>query len=96
MKTYLVIAGSVASLFIAASASTQGRCEERPRCTPENVGKVIQDRIKEGADKIIRTPSATERAREMGKTLQDCVNCAREALKESTDRVLNKMAEPEL
>lgn len=86
-KRIVRVLALVCAMSIPTASQSQARCPAgQSGCTVENAGERILDRANEGKNKVLEGRSPSERLKEAGKTLQDCLECGRDALKEGLNR----------
>jgi hypothetical protein len=74
-----------------ADRPTRTRCPAGSSgCTIENAPDKIQERVNEGAKKIIENTNPDGRAKEVRETVKDCATCGREALDDAMDKIFHK------
>lgn len=72
-------------LYPAHDAQAQVRCPAGyGGCTSQNVWPELQQRFGSGARNVLRNPNEYGRVREIGNTLENCWNCAFEAIRDNT------------
>ena len=59
-------------------------------CTIDNGASKIQERVNEGARKVIQDENLGGRLEEVKSTIKDCVQCGADALKDGMDQVTGK------
>ncbi len=88
---YVALVALTMSTCILPSVQAAGRCPAgESGCTIENAGERIRERVNDGARSVIRNENPEGRAKEVGKTLKDCVKCGMDAVKEGADRISGK------
>ena len=61
--------------------SAPGRCPAGASgCTIENAAEKMKERVDEGRHKVSETSNPVTKAKEVGKTLRDCVQCGMDAV----------------
>lgn len=90
MTTYKIFLASV----VFASSITAYAAERCPAgesgCNVDNAPERIRERVNEGARKVWNNENPNGRVNEVRKTLKDCVDCAMEAVKGGTDKIVEQ------
>ncbi len=96
MRIYLVIAGAIASLFVAASVGhTQGSCRERDRCTSDSAAKEAQKEAARGVQRVIQNPDGRGRVKEAAETIRCIVRCVNEVAQDAVKQSNSQQSSPD-
>ena len=88
MKTHALTMLCIAALSSPTLAQAQNRCPAgQSGCTIENAAERIQQRVNQGAQRVINNSNPQGRVNEVRRTLQDCLNCGTDAIREGMNRV---------
>ncbi len=86
LATGMLLAGVMAALPLGADA--QARCPAGGTgCNVDNAHTQIRDRVQEGASRVIRNDNVNGRVNEVQDTLEYCVDCGMDAIRDGADRI---------
>jgi hypothetical protein len=75
-------------MLMSPVANAAGQCPAgESGCTIDNAATHIQERVNEGARKVLRNESPAGRANEVKNTASDCLNCGLDALRDGVKAV---------
>lgn len=88
-NTHLILPLLAIPLWLSpVIASSQTRCPAGDSgCTMETAPSEIRNHVIDGAHDVWKNPNGNGRVKEVKETLQDCMNCGLDAVKDGFNRV---------
>ena len=78
-------------MLMSPIASAAGRCPAgESGCTIDNAPTRIQERVNEGARKVLRNENPAGRVNEVRDTVKDCLKCGKDALQDGLQSIIPK------